>query len=817
LELDGDITSKPEILSLNNSGLIICSASEGWLYGITYTGEVVWKTLVEKDMDTYISFLPRPGKSPLILCMGLWGNLHALEADGSHVWTHYYRAKSRGLPLVVDVNSKGDYKILIATYKHHLYVFNENGHMVDDMRFNGMLNASPTPIKEPDLNTTDVLIVTSTLLAHRVRPDLPKSPYQNVGEAKDIIISDPINDQGYNSPSVKVNNPHGAFINVNMFMTNKEGWTKITGCVTTRSKIEINYPEINREESWSSRVIVKDAYGHSISEKEWNIRPQTNLTENKLQAGKITAWSTPAYGLFNDTRLVPYAEECPPGNDMKIYVDGLYQDEVDQGAFVVASTFNKPIRFRTIIEQPCRKDGKIFGGTITLREVVRTGTVNGERVSDALPALGDAGLFMLPAQRSAKIWINIDTHGAEAGEYKGQLILLPLYGEVDTTKFELNLTVLELKMPEKFPHKVCTWDYLPNNWFPTNTTEVLDDMTRHGISVFPRSVSIPKGDVDSKGSLTIRWSNLDIELERLKNRGEILFQIVSPPLTFESKPNDTEKRKVEIEYLHKWRDYMKNRGWGYDDFGFYPIDEPGYGHGSRIPTLIAAAELFREADPKFRIYTDPIFTLSWKNFEEIEPYIDIWCPNMRLVSGLLWGDPRMERIMNSGKELWSYECIAQVKSISPLRYNRAYAWRANYFNLEGIGFWTYSTTDKDMWFAGQKMNDEFTLVYPGIKPIPSVRWEAIRDGLEDVSAIILLEEQIAIHEKNGNKTDLVERAKEILRLAKNDIMELSDGAFIESRDFLQAGERIIPLTWADVETFKYHRKNIAEMTLLLVD
>ena len=44
-------------------------------------------------------------------------------------------------------------------------------------------------------------------------------------------------------------------------------------------------------------------------------------------------------------------------------------------------------------------------------------------------------------------------------------------------------------------------------------------------------------------------------------------------------------------------------------------------------------------------------------------------------------------------------------------------------------FWTHSTTEVDHWFAGKGINDEYALVYPGALPVPSVRWEAVRDGL----------------------------------------------------------------------------------------
>jgi len=53
--------------------------------------------------------------------------------------------------------------------------------------------------------------------------------------------------------------------------------------------------------------------------------------------------------------------------------------------------------------------------------------------------------------------------------------------------------------------------------------------------------------------------------------------------------------------------------------------------------------------------------------------------------------------------------------------------------------WTHSQTGKDHRFAGSSINNEYALVYPGKEPVSSLRWEAVRDGLEDIAAIYLLE------------------------------------------------------------------------------
>ena len=91
----------------------------------------------------------------------------------------------------------------------------------------------------------------------------------------------------------------------------------------------------------------------------------------------------------------------------------------------------------------------------------------------------------------------------------------------------------------------------------------------------------------------------------------------------------------------------------------------------------------------------------------------------------------------------------------------------------------------------------------------------MRDGLEDVAAIELLEEQIERNRESGTKQDLVKRAEEAIHTAQIDIMELSDEVFMESKDYLRAGDRRIWHTRTDVDAYHEHRGRIAELTLAL--
>ena len=63
--------------------------------------------------------------------------------------------------------------------------------------------------------------------------------------------------------------------------------------------------------------------------------------------------------------------------------------------------------------------------------------------------------------------------------------------------------------------------------------------------------------IDSSGKLTIDWSALDTELERLAHRGKVLFQLNHPPIEFGQR-TPAEKRSSELEYIRALRDHLRN-------------------------------------------------------------------------------------------------------------------------------------------------------------------------------------------------------------------------------------------------------------------
>ncbi|MFH1738004.1 MAG: PQQ-binding-like beta-propeller repeat protein, partial [bacterium] len=360
-DLAGKIMTRPEILSLPDEEIIVCGAGAGSLFGINPEGDILWESAIGDEIDTSIAFFPRSNDSPLILCTGLWGNLNAIDIDGNHIWTHLYRAKGRGVPLVADINHDGNLEILVTTYHSYVFVFNENGDRVDQICLNALINSSPIPIVLSDSKGTDILVTTSTLLAYRLHGGIPTSPYGKTGEPANITLTPPQTDFISEQPSLLVNNPNGSLIIVNLSMTDQKGWKRTHASITARSAFEIPLQPYPENGNWSLQATAQDPQGQILAEKVWNIPPRQSAMPNSIPEGTLSAWSTPAYASFDQTRLFPYDNENLSGSEHNISIENVYQDEADQGAFIIASTLNEPIRARIVFQQPARQDKTPFG------------------------------------------------------------------------------------------------------------------------------------------------------------------------------------------------------------------------------------------------------------------------------------------------------------------------------------------------------------------------------------------------------------------------------------------------------------------------
>ena len=179
--------------------------------------------------------------------------------------------------------------------------------------------------------------------------------------------------------------------------------------------------------------------------------------------------------------------------------------------------------------------------------------------------------------------------------------------------------------------------------------------------------------------------------------------------------------------------HLDSVGWGYERWAFYPVDEPWLTGDTQIPFFRRFCTLVKEADPKARMYADPVGEVRINKLEEFTKLVDIWQPE----ANMLKRSPTLEKwFHDNSRTFWIYEAPGPGKDLLPLGHYRAFAWWAWMFGCKGAGYWCYR--DGDLWW--KREITDYGVVYPapGGNVVPTVRWEASRDGNEDYRALYLL-------------------------------------------------------------------------------
>lgn len=419
-----------------------------------------------------------------------------------------------------------------------------------------------------------------------------------------------------------------------------------------------------------------------------------------------------------------------------------------------------------------------------LREAVHIRTRSGSFVPDALPRVNEARIITLPGGETRQLWLEVRTHGIEAGDYECRIRLSPIDGTLGATAL-VRLHVWDFELPRRMPIAVFNWDYKIRGLSGPLLSKTLAEMIAHGINVFQISGS-PKVVCDDDGNLVKQpdfsaWNGL-IELEG--PHGTFLFenwQFRGRPFTSTSGETieylSEEWGRAFEAWLKAFVAYTKQRGLTYDDWAFYPFDE------YIGPKFVGLAKAIRRIDPKIRIFTDRV--AKPEVVRAAAPYADIWCP----YDGH-WGAPELresfEIMRGTGKPMWFYFCGRAQKGWSPMSRYRLMGWKAWHRKLQGCTYWNLFGRFGSEWddFDG-KYPDPGTVYWGRDGLITSRRWEAFREGLEDYCYLYLLDDAL--------KESSDAQATDLLRSAPPDVLGNPEDAAKLYRWRRQIAERILAL------------------------
>ncbi|MBI5094762.1 MAG: VCBS repeat-containing protein [Candidatus Hydrogenedentes bacterium] len=417
----------------------------------------------------------------------------------------------------------------------------------------------------------------------------------------------------------------------------------------------------------------------------------------------------------------------------------------------VRCTFAPPM----LSNKPPNKDPDL-AKHVTLRRGVRVPTQYHGMILDALPELDRSRTMTLAPGEASQLWLAVDTHGLEPGThaltlYVGSLSLSPTYREIP-----IQIQVWPVALPDDIYAKM-NWNTVDKS---ATSDQVMKDMLEHGESVAYGSpaASVP---VDAKGNLSgpIDWSAVDAVIQRVPPYFKLLFTGPPPqkwPDGVTPPQEGTEEQKTAFKTsVREFAKHLVEKGFDYNRWAFYPIDEPWNTGFSEIPRLRAFCTLVKEADPKARNYADPPGLVRVEYVEEFKDLIDVWQPEMNVLKR----DPKLaEWFRKNAGEFWAYEAPGPAKDMPPLGHYRAFAWYAWNFGCSGAGYWVYRDLDQ-CWPIRE--TDYGAVYQTGNEVIPSRRWEASRDGVEDYRAFYVLSKEIE-RARAAGKTVEADRAQALL-------------------------------------------------------
>ena len=197
---------------------------------------------------------------------------------------------------------------------------------------------------------------------------------------------------------------------------------------------------------------------------------------------------------------------------------------------------------------------------------------------------------------------------------------------------------------------------------------------------------------------------------------------------------------------------FREHGW-LDKAYLYPVDEPY--RKTEYDRLIDAARTIHTIEPDAKVicpyYRNPEFAEEETAIKHLTGSVDIWCA----LNSYFHEDALRERKVD-GDDVWWYTCCVPIEpypnfqiQMPPIDH-RILFWQMRYFDVQGFLYWSVNTWTDDpyttlpaMWLDSRQRDahSDGHLVYPGPDgPISSIRLELIREGMEDLHYLNLLED-----------------------------------------------------------------------------
>jgi hypothetical protein len=540
-----------------------------------------------------------------------------------------------------------------------------------------------------------------------------------------------------------------------------------------------------------------------------NVSTTELLKANQIQDEKMQTGIQKAR-IYEDIYKKPFV--CLPVNPMDILSEKemllnqstkeiaikLWQNEYESAAFDIINCSDKTMKMSVSVSPLLGTGEQRIDGdeTFTIRKAEYVTASQIGSIADALVLLGDKPFNIEPGQ-IIQIWLTVYNPKLTEGDYRAKIAVSSKYDdgkELPIETIPVNLKIYKNRFPEKTSLNTCVWDY----YDISSVSEIAKDLGNHhtNVCVIPAQ-DLPFLRFASDLPSVVRkpdYSKLDKIISQHKYAQTFLLG-----MSFNDMQKDFGRfgnvkwmspawKSVFTSWLKDLVAHLKTIGIGYNRFVLYPFDE------SISDEYYELAKLIKSIDPMIWLYANT-FGKGPDEFMRFRELIDIWCLQESYISQ---HPDWYKTIKDFKKQMWTYECLEPMKAQSPYSYYRLLPWRAFQREQSGAGFWIYyygpgfepgavpwNDTLRPHGFSGVVYGAKSSPI-AGLTEniIPSRRWEAWREGVEDYQ--YLYELQLAINKIRVKDAKTAEKVQKILDDQVNRVLSNPDKSnyVYEAREIL---------------------------------
>ena len=456
----------------------------------------------------------------------------------------------------------------------------------------------------------------------------------------------------------------------------------------------------------------------------WDTVNPLDALPNENQTALVDVW---AFGNETESRSVHLLNIAPGATTVRLAPGTLSLS----GEAVEGMSAEDVVGFKRVISMPTKYAGIIHGPPA------------GERVPDLLPELGPERLVEIASGQVATLWLDIRANGLSAGEYRLSWPITTLEPAPDNDTLKIALRVSPVSLPEKLhdrPVSFHAWIY-PQGLPDERQKRLAPYLRQGGANV--ACLSLPRGKMNTSGTALLEpldWTAFDRVYTNIGPLKYIMlpgFGFVFPQGT---EPSENDRHKAWRTYGDAVFPHLAAMGIRPEQLGLYPKDEPALnGEASLTPYMNVALEV-TAADPRWQLYANPGGAATFEQMQRMAPVTHVWQPT--LDKFIQFGDSLLTLMRADGEPVWFYEAPGESRTMNPLGHYRMYGWSAFRWNLDGWGFWVL-LHGNSQWNTTSNLEPQYTtLADDGRNYTHTRRWLACRDATEDVTAFMMLREQL---------------------------------------------------------------------------